>query len=184
MNKIDAMADAKKRNRWSRFGLTINTNQRILREDAAYDPFAAKFSASIEDILANIGDYLTFTQGEFTAENFPEVDVQYCLEPAPKTNCVHAHIYIGMKHKTNLRLNYGAILDKVKKDMDLGGVNMKNRILHSEGDAQRWVEYMTKYADGQDVEAPAKWNTKNKDVLRGWDYCLIFLATVWGNSLG
>lgn len=148
------MSDAKRRLRWSRFGLTINTNKRILRGDPEHDAFVKVFSESIEDILNNIGDYLTFTQGEYTAANFSEVNVQYCVEPAPKTNCVHSHIYIGLKHKTNLRLNYGTILDKIKGDMNLAGVNMKNRILHSEGDAERWVEYMTKYADGKADEVP------------------------------
>lgn len=144
------MADAKKRqNRWLRFGLTINTNQRILRGDPKYEEFAGKFSGSIEGILNNIGEYLKFTYGDYSADNFKNVDVRYCLEPAPKTNCVHAHIYLGFQHKTNLHLDYDKILDKVKADIELPSINMKNKILRTQEDADRWIDYMTKYVNGE-----------------------------------
>lgn len=124
--------------RWSRWGLTINTNQ-----NKCSTSFIKKFNNAMKDILENIGEYLTFKKGEYTSQYFsPDSELIFVISRGNKLSCYHSHALIALKHKANIHLDREKIAQKIKDTLKLSNIHIDWKILRSESDVEGWKKYM------------------------------------------
>jgi hypothetical protein len=114
----------------SAFFLTISTNQRYAQDDPNIENDEEVFEESIRTILEDLGKYVRFRADghSWTSGKIHSVEVDYTVERG-KTNQIHTHILIKIKHDSNIQLNYGAIKEKICDDLGLGNVYMQNKLL-------------------------------------------------------
>ena len=112
--------EMKKRNRKSNFFLTINTNQKFNPHSEEYEKFNVNFKKSLNEIYQNIQNYITIGEKESNFDNnVHEVDIKSATEIGPKTGSSHAHIMLGFKHNTLVKLDYPKIKEKIQNDLNL-----------------------------------------------------------------
>jgi hypothetical protein len=114
----------------SAFFLTISTNQRYAVDDPNIENDEEVFEDSIKGVLENLGKYVRFRADghSWTSGKIQSVEVDYTVERG-KTNQIHTHILIKIKHDSNIQLNYGAIKEKICGDLGLDNVYMNNKLL-------------------------------------------------------
>lgn len=114
----------------SAFFLTISTNQRYAEDDPNIENDEAVFEESIQSVLQDLGTYIRFrTDGDsWTSGKIQSVEVDYTVERG-RTNQIHTHILIKIKHDSNIQLDYGAIKRKICDDLGLDNLYVNNKLL-------------------------------------------------------
>ena len=116
--------------KFSSFFVTINTNQSYKEDDPSIDDDAQIFSSVIEDILNNIGDYITLPVGDDLSK-VKDADLEYVVERGSKMRSLHTHIMIKFKHNSNVKLNYKKIKDKIKSELGLNNIYFQNKMVRA-----------------------------------------------------
>jgi hypothetical protein len=127
----------------SAFFLTISTNQRYAKDDPNIENDEEVFEDSIKDILENLGQYLRFRADghSWASGQIHSVEVDYTVERG-RTNQIHTHILIKIKHNSNIQLDYGLIKAKICGDLGLENVYMNNKLL---GDNAWGADFLIEY---------------------------------------
>lgn len=99
--------------RWSRFHITINTNQRYNADHPNLEADKVKFDEVIRRFLshAEFGRFVKYNgvPGDWTPEYIREYSYAYAVERSPKNETLHAHIVVQIQHYTKVQLNDDAI---------------------------------------------------------------------------
>jgi hypothetical protein len=114
----------------SAFFLTISTNQRYAEDDPNIENDEAVFEESIQSVLQDMGKYIRFRADghSWTSGKIQSVEVDYTVERG-RTNQIHTHILIKIKHDSNIQLDYGAIKKKICDDLGLDNLYVNNKLL-------------------------------------------------------
>jgi hypothetical protein len=130
----------------SNFLLTINTNKSIAIDAADLQTKVAAFDKSINEILANINQYLKIPEGDdWNDENkFRDVDIQYTIEVGHKQRRLHIHILMKFTHFSKIQLDYEKIKSKICNDIGLSNVYMLNKLIRNNG-SENILDYLGKY---------------------------------------
>lgn len=114
----------------SAFFLTISTNQRYAENDPNIENDEEVFEDSIKSVLEDLGKYIRFRADGHTWESgkIHSVEVDYTVERG-RTNQIHAHILIKIKHDSNIQLKYGDIKEKICNDLGLDNLYVNNKLL-------------------------------------------------------
>lgn len=127
----------KQKARYSCFLVTINTNQRYKADDKYKQSDTDFFENVIRaDILEKLPNYIKVIEDGHSWSNnhIHDVTVDYVMEFGGKTNSLHAHILIKIKHNSKVQLNYQLMKEKVKESLGLKNIYFNNRLVRPTSD--------------------------------------------------
>jgi len=94
----------------SNFLVTVNTNKQFTGNEDTYDQVKTRFASALDQVFGqNVAELIRLTdkaaeRGDLKNGKFiKSIEIQKCIEIAPKTNKLHAHILIAIGHYTLLR---------------------------------------------------------------------------------
>ena len=131
--------EKKKYARSSVYLLTVNTNLRFNSDsDKNLKTWYHKLDKACRDLGLEIKDYINLKKqaierGDTLSKAYVSMfEYQYALELGPETKALHAHMYLKIRHKTTLDLDYGKIKAYFIKRLDKN-VYFNGRVSSSAG---------------------------------------------------
>lgn len=123
--------DPKQHKRHSNAFITINTNQRFSGYEDNFQEFCQKFEdAILHTFRDNAGKLITIKKEEDIdkPDIIASLNLEYGIELAPNTGCVHAHLIFAVAHRTNMKLNIAEIRNQICEQMGLSNVFVNVRM--------------------------------------------------------
>lgn len=137
--------EKKERSKLSCFLLTVSTNQRYREDDKFKESDAEILEDIVKDILSDLPAYITIKkEGDvWNKETIESVDIDYACEFGPKTEALHAHMLIKIKHRSKVQLNLQKIKQKIIDELGVKNIYMFNRMVRPSH--EDWlVDYLDK----------------------------------------
>lgn len=133
---LDGKKKPQKRLNHSNWFLTINTNKQFKDPDnPEMLAFVNKFYEVMGKIFEgnNVKKYIKIKEDgvKFTPDKFREIDVQYTVERGSNNGQIHAHVLVAVSHRTQITLDFTAIKEKVKEEMELPNIYFLSKLFRN-----------------------------------------------------
>lgn len=122
------MADGKEMKKYAKSSVYLITVNPNLRFNSDTDPqlkrWYHKLDNACRELGLNIKEYIklkkqALDRGDTLSSKYISLfEWQYALELGPETKCLHGHMYLKLRHKTTLELDYAKIKGFFIKKLD------------------------------------------------------------------